>query len=129
MSYIEKSKFLPSPQMKEFALSLVTNQIGPLALRCGVSGAQCVSVDLAVHLAAVLLCGNQGILAPLKQLAMTPANMQVCVIAVISDQNLGIFLKINIWNASVGTGGFLAHHAGGHVSSGSTSYGSLAVVS
>lgn len=93
MSYIQKSKFLPSPQVKAFALSLVTNQIGPLALRCGVSGAQCVSVDLAVHLAAVLLCGNQGILAPLKQLAMTPANMQVCIIAVVSDQNLGMFLK------------------------------------
>uniref|UniRef100_A0A669EGJ6 RING-type E3 ubiquitin transferase n=1 Tax=Oreochromis niloticus TaxID=8128 RepID=A0A669EGJ6_ORENI len=90
MSYIEKSKFLPSPQVKAFALSLVTNQIGPLALRCGVSGAQCVSVDLAVHLAAVLLCGNQGILAPLKQLAMTPANMQAAFLPTMPEDMLAV---------------------------------------
>lgn len=90
MSYIEKSKFLPSPQVKAFALSLVTNQIGPLALRCGVSGAQCVSVDLVVHLAAVLLCGNQGILAPLKQLAMTPANMQASFLPTMPEDMLAV---------------------------------------
>uniref|UniRef100_A0AAX7SI34 RING-type E3 ubiquitin transferase n=1 Tax=Astatotilapia calliptera TaxID=8154 RepID=A0AAX7SI34_ASTCA len=90
MSYIQKSKFLPSPQVKAFALSLVTNQIGPLALRCGVSGAQCVSVDLAVHLAAVLLCGNQGILAPLKQLAMTPANMQAAFLPTMPEDMLAV---------------------------------------
>ncbi|KAL3987051.1 centrosome and spindle pole-associated protein 1 [Sarotherodon galilaeus] len=90
MNYIEKSKFLPSPQVKAFALSLVTNQIGPLALRCGVSGAQCVSVDLAVHLAAVLLCGNQGILAPLKQLAMTPANMQAAFLPTMPEDMLAV---------------------------------------
>ncbi|XP_063327964.1 E3 ubiquitin-protein ligase rnf213-alpha [Pelmatolapia mariae] len=90
MNYIEKSKFLTSPQVKAFALSLVTNQIGPLALRCGVSGAQCVSVDLAVHLAAVLLCGNQGILAPLKQLAMTPANMQAAFLPTMPEDMLAV---------------------------------------
>ena len=79
ITYIQKSKFLASPQVRAFASTLVTNQLGPLAVRPGASGAQCVWVDLTIHLAAVLLCGNQGIIAPLQQLALAPANMQVCV--------------------------------------------------
>lgn len=58
----------------------MTNQLGPLA---GVCGASCVLVDLTVHLATVLLCGNQEILAPLKQLAMNPVSMQVCSVLVV----------------------------------------------
>lgn len=72
------SNILASAEVKAFAQALVTNRMGPLSVRSGVSGAQSVAVELTVHLAAVLLCGNQGILAPLQQLALTPANMQVC---------------------------------------------------
>lgn len=79
LAYIQASKFLANPLVKAFAHALVTNQLGPLCVRPGASGAQYVLVDLTVHLAAVLLCGNQGILAPLQQLAMEPANMQVCI--------------------------------------------------
>uniref|UniRef100_A0A3Q3AP92 RING-type E3 ubiquitin transferase n=1 Tax=Kryptolebias marmoratus TaxID=37003 RepID=A0A3Q3AP92_KRYMA len=75
-TYIQSSKVLASAEMKGFALALVTNRMGPLVIRPGVSGARSVAVELAIHLAAVLICGNQGFLAPLQQLALTPANMQ-----------------------------------------------------
>ena len=77
--YIQTSKFLAKPEVKAFAQALVTNQLGPLAVHPRTSGAQCMLMDLTIHLAAVLLCGNQGILAPLQQLAMAPANMQVYI--------------------------------------------------
>uniref|UniRef100_A0A3B3YP08 RING-type E3 ubiquitin transferase n=1 Tax=Poecilia mexicana TaxID=48701 RepID=A0A3B3YP08_9TELE len=76
-AYIQASKVLASPEVKAFAQALVTNKMGPLSARPGTSGAQSVAVELTVHLAAVLLCGNQGIIAPLQQLALTPVNMQV----------------------------------------------------
>ncbi|KAK5599708.1 hypothetical protein CRENBAI_016743 [Crenichthys baileyi] len=75
-AYIQKSNILASAEVKTFAQALVTNRMGPLSVRPGTSGAQNVAVELTVHLAAILLCGNQGILAPLQQLALTPANMQ-----------------------------------------------------
>ncbi len=78
VAYIQTSKFLANPEVKAFAKALVTNQLQLLNVRPQASGAQCVFVDLTIHLAAVLLCGNQGILAPLQHLAMAPANMQVC---------------------------------------------------
>lgn len=71
-TYIENSKFLGSPAVKAFAKCLVSNQLGPLASRRGG-----VLVDLTIHLAAVLLCGNQGIVVPLQQLVLAPHNMQV----------------------------------------------------
>ena len=77
MAYIQDSKVLASPQVKAFAKALVTNQVGPLVVCPGASGEKCVLADLTIHLAVVLLISNQGILAPLQQLAMTPANMQV----------------------------------------------------
>lgn len=87
-TYIQTSKFLGSPEVKAFAWSLVTNRLGPLAVPPGASGSQCVLVDLTIHLAAVLLCGNQGILGPLQQLAMAPANMQVRIMSsAFSDAN------------------------------------------
>lgn len=79
VAYIQESKFLPNPLVKNFAKALVTNQHGPLSSRPGASGVECVLLELTVHLAAVLLCGNQPILAPLQQLATALANMQVCV--------------------------------------------------
>lgn len=59
-------------------MDLVANRLGPLTVQTGASGAQWVVVELAIHLSAVLLCGNQGLLIPLQQLALFPTNMQVC---------------------------------------------------
>ncbi|XP_068575114.1 E3 ubiquitin-protein ligase rnf213-alpha isoform X2 [Cebidichthys violaceus] len=87
-TYIENSKFLASPQMKAFARALVTNQLRSLVVCPGASGAQSVLVDLTIHLAAVLLCGNQGILAPLQQLAMEPDNMQAAFLPTMPEDML-----------------------------------------
>lgn len=73
LAFIQTSRFLNNPEVKAFAKALVMNQFGPLRA----STAQCVSVDLSIHLAAVLLCGCQGVLVPLQHLAFKPANMQV----------------------------------------------------
>ncbi|XP_044037270.1 E3 ubiquitin-protein ligase rnf213-alpha [Siniperca chuatsi] len=94
VAYIQTSKFLASPQVKAFAQALVTNQLKPLGVRPGTSGAQCVLVDLTIHLAAVLLCGNQGILAPLQQLAIAPANMQAAFLPTMPEDMLAVAQQV-----------------------------------
>lgn len=94
-TYIQSSKVLASAQMKAFAQALVTNRMELLSVRPGASGAKCMAVELLVHLAAVLLCGNQGILAPLQQIALAPANMQVCRTSAVSD-NYPLLFEVNL---------------------------------
>lgn len=77
LTFIQTSTFLTTPAVKAFAQALVTNRLGPLCARPGASAARHVFADLTVHLAAVLLCGPQGVLGPLQQLAFSPADMQV----------------------------------------------------
>uniref|UniRef100_A0A672GQ55 RING-type E3 ubiquitin transferase n=1 Tax=Salarias fasciatus TaxID=181472 RepID=A0A672GQ55_SALFA len=89
-TYIQTSKILASNEAKTFAQCLVTNQLGPLVLPPGASSADCVSVDLTVHLAAVLVCANQGILGPLLQLAKTPANMQGAFLPTMPEDMLAV---------------------------------------
>ncbi|KAE8283229.1 E3 ubiquitin-protein ligase rnf213-alpha [Larimichthys crocea] len=90
VDYIQTSKFLASRELKAFAQALVTNSLRALYVPPGTSGAQCVLVDLGIHLAAVLLCGNQGVLAPLQQLAMAPANMQRAFLPTMADDMLAV---------------------------------------
>ncbi|KAK7939807.1 hypothetical protein WMY93_003133 [Mugilogobius chulae] len=90
MGYIQNSKVLTSPELRAFAQALVTNQLGPLSLRPTLSGTQCVLIELTVHLAAVLLCGNQGILGPLKQLALAPASMQAAFLPSMPEDMVAV---------------------------------------
>ncbi|XP_068605931.1 E3 ubiquitin-protein ligase rnf213-alpha [Brachionichthys hirsutus] len=90
LAYIRTSKFLASPELKALAQGLVTNQLGPLAIHSGTSGAKSVLVGLSIHVAAVLLCGDQGILAPLQQLAAAPANMKAAFLPTMADDMLVI---------------------------------------
>ncbi|XP_041812142.1 E3 ubiquitin-protein ligase rnf213-alpha [Chelmon rostratus] len=90
VTYIQTCRFLAGPDLKAFAQALVTNELKLLAVRPGTSGDQCVLVDITIHLAAVLLCGNQGILAPLRQLAMAPANMQAAFLPTMADDMLAV---------------------------------------
>ncbi|XP_078124896.1 E3 ubiquitin-protein ligase rnf213-alpha-like isoform X2 [Sander vitreus] len=90
MAYIQNSKFLASPQLKAFAKSLVTNRLGPLVVCPGAPGTQSVSVELTIHLAAVVICGNKGILAPLQHLAMAPANMQAAFLPTMPEDMLAV---------------------------------------
>uniref|UniRef100_A0AAV2KEC8 Ring finger protein 213 n=1 Tax=Knipowitschia caucasica TaxID=637954 RepID=A0AAV2KEC8_KNICA len=88
MGYIGQSKVLTSPELKAFAQALVTNQLGPLTLQPALSRTQSVLIELTVHLAAVLLCGNQGILGPLKQLALTPRTMQAAFLPSMPEDKI-----------------------------------------
>uniref|UniRef100_A0A8K9Y6Y4 RING-type E3 ubiquitin transferase n=1 Tax=Oncorhynchus mykiss TaxID=8022 RepID=A0A8K9Y6Y4_ONCMY len=79
LAFIQASKVLVSPEVRAFAQALVANRLGPLEVRPGASGAQCVVVELSIHLAAVLLCGNQGefSLTPLLTLMFVPDMLAV----------------------------------------------------
>ncbi|KAF7667968.1 hypothetical protein LDENG_00038400 [Lucifuga dentata] len=90
MTYIQTSRVLASPEVKAFAQALVTNQLGPLTVYPGASSSQSVVMELTLHLAAVLLCGKQRILAPLQQLALTPANMQRAFLPTMPEDMLAV---------------------------------------
>ncbi|KAJ8358085.1 hypothetical protein AAFF_G00035150, partial [Aldrovandia affinis] len=74
--YIRSSRVLTSPAVRTFALALVQNGLDPLCVRASRTSVEHALVELAVHLAAVLHCGNNGVLTPFRQLALSPANMQ-----------------------------------------------------
>ncbi|KAM6966144.1 LOW QUALITY PROTEIN: E3 ubiquitin-protein ligase rnf213-alpha-like [Tautogolabrus adspersus] len=90
MAYIQTSKFLPSPEIKRFAEVLVTNKLKSLVVPPGTCGARCGLVELTIHLAVVLVCGDQGILAPIQQLAMAPANMQAAFLPTMPEDMLAV---------------------------------------
>ncbi|TNN72678.1 E3 ubiquitin-protein ligase rnf213-alpha [Liparis tanakae] len=89
-AYIQNSRCLANPQMKAFARALVTNQLKSLVVCPGPSGSRSVLVDLTIHLAAVMLCRNQSIFAPLQQLAMDPANMQAAFLPTMPEDMLAV---------------------------------------
>ncbi|KAL0993465.1 hypothetical protein UPYG_G00108340 [Umbra pygmaea] len=90
VAFIQASKVLVSAGVRAFAEALVTNELGPLKVQPGASGTQCVVVELSIHLAAVLLCGNQNILTPLQQLALAPTNMQGAFLPTMPDDMLAV---------------------------------------
>lgn len=63
--------------MRHFAASLVNNTLPLLRTGPRDSSLQGTVAELAVHTAAVLLCGQGDILEPLKSLAFSPADMVV----------------------------------------------------
>ena len=75
-SFIEQSQSL-SPDMRHFATSLVTNTLPLLAARPRGGDLEGAVTEMAVHAAVILLCGQHGVLGPLKNLAFSPATMAV----------------------------------------------------
>uniref|UniRef100_A0A8C9LXS5 E3 ubiquitin-protein ligase RNF213 n=1 Tax=Piliocolobus tephrosceles TaxID=591936 RepID=A0A8C9LXS5_9PRIM len=73
--FIGECKILSPPEISHFATSLVDNSL-PL-LRAGPSDnhLQGTVTEMAIHAAAILLCGQNKVLEPLKNLAFSPANM------------------------------------------------------
>ncbi|KAM6317270.1 E3 ubiquitin-protein ligase RNF213 isoform 4-T4 [Podargus strigoides] len=74
--FIQNSKVLNSPDLQQFAASLVLNALPSLAVdpqSCSHNGAL---IEMAVHSAAVLLCGQNPILRPLRNLAFQPHTME-----------------------------------------------------
>lgn len=75
--FIQRSRYLDPKPVRDFAMALVHNRMGGLSVHNDRTGAEHVLVELAVHLAAVLLTGTEGVLTPLQQLGLTPNNMLV----------------------------------------------------
>ncbi|XP_051851384.1 E3 ubiquitin-protein ligase RNF213 [Antechinus flavipes] len=75
-TFIKEAKVLFSPALKEMAKSLVTNVCPFLTVDSNDSMHKSTVTELAVHAKAVLLCGQNPILEPLKNLAFNPASMQ-----------------------------------------------------
>ncbi|XP_010872579.2 E3 ubiquitin-protein ligase rnf213-alpha isoform X2 [Esox lucius] len=90
VAFIQASRVLISPEVKAFAEALVANRLGPLEVRRDTPGAQCVVIELSIHLAAVLLCGNHSLLTPLQQLALAPANMQEAFLPTMPEDMLAV---------------------------------------
>ncbi|CAL8274226.1 unnamed protein product [Lota lota] len=76
VTHIDACGLLDRAELKNFAKALVANSLGPLAIVPGAPGGHSVVVELTVHMALVLLCGNQRILVPLQNLALSTVNMQ-----------------------------------------------------
>ena len=74
--FIKKSKTL-SPDIRPFAISLVNNELPLLRTGPGVSNLEGTVIEMAVHAATILLCGQSQVLGPLKNLAFFPHLMVV----------------------------------------------------
>uniref|UniRef100_A0AAY5ED51 RING-type domain-containing protein n=1 Tax=Electrophorus electricus TaxID=8005 RepID=A0AAY5ED51_ELEEL len=91
--FIEKSEVFTSFESRAFARALVHNQLHALWVLANAAGGDHAVVELAVHLAAVLLSTQQALLQPLVQLAFRPANMQMSFIPTMPDDMLAVAQK------------------------------------
>ncbi|XP_026936735.1 E3 ubiquitin-protein ligase RNF213 isoform X2 [Sagmatias obliquidens] len=72
--FIEERKTL-SPDMRRFAISLVNNELPLLRTGPGDNSLEGTVIEMAIHVASILLCGQSKILEPLKNLAFSPELM------------------------------------------------------
>uniref|UniRef100_A0A8C5J7S2 RN213 ligase n=1 Tax=Junco hyemalis TaxID=40217 RepID=A0A8C5J7S2_JUNHY len=74
--FIQCSRVLNSPELKLLAVALVKNTLPGLVVEPQGHSQQGALVEMAVHMAAVLLCGHSLVLQPLRNLAFQPHTMQ-----------------------------------------------------
>ncbi|XP_062447391.1 E3 ubiquitin-protein ligase RNF213 isoform X2 [Rhea pennata] len=70
--FIQNSQVLNSPNLKQFATSLVKNTLPSLTVKPQSFSQDGALIEMVVHTAAVLLCGQNPILQPLRNLAFCP---------------------------------------------------------
>lgn len=76
--FIQNSEVLSSPDVQNFAMSLVMNTLpSVLSVDPQSFSNNGALIEMAVHTMAVLLCGQNPILQPLRNLAFSPHSMQV----------------------------------------------------
>ncbi|XP_067319963.1 E3 ubiquitin-protein ligase RNF213 isoform X2 [Anolis sagrei] len=97
--FIHTSKVLPSPQLKAFADSLVTNHLSSLTLSPQDPSQKTVVVEMAVHVNAVLLSSQNKILEPLSNLAFLPNTMQNAFLPTMPED---LLVKAAKWAATAG---------------------------
>ncbi|KAM3672048.1 LOW QUALITY PROTEIN: E3 ubiquitin-protein ligase RNF213-like [Ammospiza maritima maritima] len=74
--FIQCSRVLNSPELQLLADALVKNTLPGLVVEPQGHSQQGTLVEMAVHMAAVLLCGDSLVLQPLRNLAFQPDTMQ-----------------------------------------------------
>ncbi|XP_055097754.1 E3 ubiquitin-protein ligase RNF213 isoform X3 [Symphalangus syndactylus] len=73
--FIGECKILSPPDISHFATSLVDNSLPLFRASPSDSNLEGAVTEMAIHAAAILLCGQNKLLEPLKNLAFSPANM------------------------------------------------------
>uniref|UniRef100_A0A8C9TYL3 RING-type E3 ubiquitin transferase n=1 Tax=Scleropages formosus TaxID=113540 RepID=A0A8C9TYL3_SCLFO len=68
-AFIQTSRLLASLELKAFAMDLVHNRLGSLSVQTDAPDGGHAVTELTIHLAAVLYCGINGVLVPLRMLA------------------------------------------------------------
>ncbi|NIG61257.1 E3 ubiquitin-protein ligase [Pontoporia blainvillei] len=61
-----------SPDIRRFAISLVNNELPLLRMDPGDNSLEGTVIEMAIHVATILLCGQSKVLEPLKNLAFSP---------------------------------------------------------
>nr|XP_034361931.1 E3 ubiquitin-protein ligase RNF213 [Arvicanthis niloticus] len=74
--FIKESKILSAPNIRCFAKSLVDNTHPLLQTGSAHSSLQGTVTEMAIHMATILLCGQNKVLQPLRNLAFDPINMK-----------------------------------------------------
>ncbi|XP_074967750.1 E3 ubiquitin-protein ligase RNF213 [Phalacrocorax aristotelis] len=74
--FIENSQVLNSPDLQQFAAFLATNALPSLTVDPQSFNHNGALIEMAVHTAAVLLCGQNPVLQPLRNLAFHPHTME-----------------------------------------------------
>ncbi|KAF4115229.1 hypothetical protein G5714_002718 [Onychostoma macrolepis] len=88
--FIRSTDIFVNDETKAFAEALVNNNLHALRVQPQMSGREILLVEVTVHMAAVLLCGNLPLLEPLQQLALSPNNMMASFIPTMPDDMLAV---------------------------------------
>ncbi|RXN38155.1 E3 ubiquitin-protein ligase RNF213-alpha-like protein [Labeo rohita] len=91
---IRSTDVFVNDEMKAFAAALVNNSLSDLRVHPQMSDSELLLVEVTVHMAAVLLCGNLPLLQPLQQLALSPNNMTASFIPTMPDDMLDVARQI-----------------------------------
>ncbi|XP_029285155.1 E3 ubiquitin-protein ligase rnf213-alpha-like [Cottoperca gobio] len=87
---IQGSRYLHQREVRDFASALVHNRLGALAMNPDHTVLDNNIIELNIHLAAVLLTGTHLLVMPLKQLGLSPENMQSAFIPTMPDDMLAV---------------------------------------
>ncbi|XP_037626449.1 E3 ubiquitin-protein ligase rnf213-alpha-like isoform X1 [Sebastes umbrosus] len=87
---IQGSEYLHQREVRDFASALVHNRLGALAMNPGHTIMVNNIIELTIHLAAVLLTRTHHLVMPLKQLGLSPENMQAAFIPTMPDDMLAV---------------------------------------
>ncbi|KAG2461061.1 R213A ligase, partial [Polypterus senegalus] len=90
LNCINALELLEKDQLKQFAAALVHNEFVPIIVRPGLPSSLSTVFELAIHTAAVLLCGTSEVLTPLQQLAFTPRDMKNSFLPTMPEDMLHI---------------------------------------